>query len=445
MRTLATRLSGHRGKPASLASKEREEALETEEQGPVRGRGEPGRRRHVLFLIENQPYPYDPRVRGQAAALLAAGYRVTVAAPTGERSESLEETIEGVRVRRYRAPAPGRGLGGYVLEYLLSSVQLQRILWRTHRREPVDAVFVCSPPDFLVLLALPLARRGAAVVFDNRELSPELFETKFRRQGTLHRCLLLAERLGFRHADVVLVTNGSYAANAHVRGGVDPERVFVVGNGPDRQRIFPVKPRPELRRGRDHLVLWMGAMSQQEGLELLIDAADELVNHRGRTDVTFALVGPGDVHDALKSEVVRRQLEGVVDLPGRVNDELVRAYLATADVCVGVDVRSPMNDRAAMRKVFEYMAMGRAVVQFPLPEMRRLCGDATAYARNGDSTQLAERIEELLDDPQQRQRLGEEAQLQLSRQELMWQDQVPSLLAAVDTAFHQASVRSRKR
>lgn len=396
-------------------------------------------------MIENQPYPYDPRVRGQASALVAAGYRVTVAAPAGDRSESLHETVEGVTVRRYPAPATGRGARAYVREYLVSSVQLLRILWRTHRRERVDAVFVCSPPDFLVLVALPWARRGTAVVFDNRELSPELFETKFGRQGALHRCLLFAERLAFRHADVVLVTNGSYADNPHVRGGVDPERVFVVGNGPDRERIFPVEPRPELRRGRDHLVLWMGAMSQQEGLELLIDAADELVNRRGRTDVGFALVGPGDVHEVMEHEIARRQLERIVHLPGRVGDELVRAYLATADVCVGVDGRSPMNDRAAMRKVFEYMAAGRAVVQFPLPEMRRLCGDATAYARNGDSKQLAERIEQLLDDPQQRARLGEEARLQLSRQGLMWQDQVPSLLAAVDTALERASVRARRR
>lgn len=398
-------------------------------------------KRHVLFLIENQPYPYDPRVRGQAAALVAAGYRVTVVAPSGAGFESPDEALDGVRVRRYRAPVPGRGIPSYAYEYLVSCLRLVRLAKQTHTEQPVDVVFVCSPPDILVLLALPLARRGTAVVFDNRELSPELFEMKFGRRGLVHRFLLAGERLAFRHADSVLVTNESYASNAHIRGGVDPARVFVVGNGPDRHRIFPVQPRPELRRGRKHLVLWMGAMSKQEGLELLIEAADELVNRRGRSDVTFALVGPGDVHDALMSEIGRRRLEDVVELPGRVGDDLVRAYLATADVCVGVDVQSTMNDRAAMRKVFEYMAMGCAVVQFPLAEMRRLCGTATVYAHNGDAADLAQRINELLENEQERRRLGREAQRHVLDKRLTWQDQVPVLLAAVDTALQRASAR----
>lgn len=400
--------------------------------------------RHVLFLIENQPYPYDPRVRAQAAALLAEGYRVTVAAPGGAGFESPEEIVDGVRVRRFRAPHSGRGIAGYGREYLLSFFRLLRLAWRTDAEHRVDVVFVCSPPDFLVLLAVPLARRGSAVVFDNRELSPELFEMKFRRRGLVHRCLLAAERFAFRHADSVLVTNESYVDNACIRGGVDRSQVFVVGNGPDRQRIFPVQPHPDLRRGRKHLVLWMGAMSDQEGLDLLIEAADELVHNRGHTDVTFALVGPGDVHEALEAEVRRRRLERIVELPGRVDDALVRAYLATADVCVAADVRSAMNDRAAMRKVLEYMAMGRAVVQFPLAEMRRLCGSATRYARNADPVDLAVRIEELLVNPEERITLGQDAQNRLLEKRLMWQDQVPTLLAAVDTAVERALTRARR-
>jgi glycosyltransferase involved in cell wall biosynthesis len=402
--------------------------------------------RHVLFLTENQPYPYDPRVRGQVAALADAGYDVTVAGPTGDGFELAEETASaGVAIRRFRAPRPGRGPAGYVGEYGLSLVRLGRVTRQVRRRHPVDVVFVCSPPDLLMALALPFARRGAGVVFDNRELSPELFESKFGRRGLPYGALLLAERFAFRHADSVLVTNGSYADNASRRGGIDQDRVFVVGNGPDPSRIFPVAPRPELRRGRAHLVLWMGAMSTQEGLERLLEAADELVNARGRSDVTFAIVGPGDVHDELRGEIDRRRLGGVVELPGRVDDELVRAYMATADVCVGVDVRSAMNDRAAMRKVFEYMAMGRPVVQFPLGEMQRLCGDSTVYARNGDPRDLARRIEALLDAPEERARLGRAAQARLSDERLTWPDQVPALLDAVSAAVERSRERAGNR
>ena len=399
---------------------------------------------HVLVLVENQPYPYDPRLRAQVEALVGAGYRLTVAGPTGYGFDATDEAIDGVSVIRYRPPPGGRGPLGYVREFGVSLVRLSRLARRVGREDPVDAVFVCNPPDLLVLLALPAARRGAAVIFDDRELSPELFEAKFGRRGPIYRLLVAMERYAFRHADAVIVTNASYVTNVTDRGGVPRHRVFVVGNGPDGRRIHPVPPQPELRQGRRHLVLWLGAMSDQEGLDHLVEAADRMVHGLGRTDVTFALVGPGDVREALEADVRRRGLAGTVLLPGRVDDSMVRAYIATADVCVATDQPNRMNDRAAMRKVLEYMAMGRAVVQFPLEEMSRLCGDTTLYARPGDADDFAARICELLDDPERRRRLGEAARRRVVDGGLMWSDQIPPLLEAVATSLEAAGRRSRR-
>jgi glycosyltransferase involved in cell wall biosynthesis len=181
-------------------------------------------------------------------------------------------------------------------------------------------------------------------------------------------------------------------------------------------------------------------MSTQEGLERLIDAADHIVRRRGREDVHFALVGPGDAHDGLRRDIAARGLDRFVELTGAVGDELVRAYLSTADVCVGVDEPNAMNDRAAMRKVLEYMALGRAVVQFPLTEMQRLCGDASVYARSCDAADLAAKICALLDDDERREALGEIARARVSNG-LMWPQQIPALLAAVDAALVPAAAR----
>jgi glycosyltransferase involved in cell wall biosynthesis len=399
---------------------------------------------HVLVLLENQPYPYDARVRAEVKAMRTAGYRVTVVGPTGAGFEALEEQLDGVRVLRFRAPPSGRGIYNYAVEFGVSFVRLRTLTRRIAREDRVDAVLVCNPPDFLVELARPFARRGAGVVLDDRELSPELFEVKFGRRGPVHALLVAVERRAFHAADATLVTNASYIENVTRRAGLPRDRVFVVGNGPDPRRIHPVPPRPELRRGRAHLVLWMGAMSTQEGLELLVQAAGELVQGRGRDDITFALVGPGDVHDLLEEEIVRCGLEGVVELAGRQDDDGVRAYLATADVCVNTDQPNPMNDRAAMRKVLEYMAAGRPVVQFPLAEMRRLCGDATLWATPGDPLSLASQIERLLDDPALRRRVGEAGRARV-HDGLMWPDQVQSLLRALELAHLRARTRRPTR
>lgn len=392
---------------------------------------------HVLVLMEGLPYPFDMRVRAQVQALTDAGYRVTVIGPTGYGFQAAAETLDGVRVLRYRAPPGGRGAFGYLREYATAWLRLQRLARRVARADRVDLVLVCNPPDSLMAIAVSVARKGAGILLDYREISPELFEAKFERCGPLYRLLLACERYAFRRCDAVITVSEPCAEIARTRGAVSPQRIFHVGNGPDPGRIFAVEPRAELRRGREHLVLWLGAMSSQEGLERLIDVAEHVVRDHGRRDVSFALVGPGDAHEDLRREVRRRGLEEFVLVSGPVEDDLVRAYLSTADVCVGVDVRNAMNDRAAMRKVFEYMAVGRPVVQFPLAEMQRICGDATLYARDGDSLDFAALVCALLDDSPRRERLGEAARERARG--LMWPQQVPALLEAVAT-----TLRSRR-
>jgi len=52
-------------------------------------------------------------------------------------------------------------------------------------------VHAASPPDFLLLAARGLRKRGAATIFDHHDLSPELYEVKFGRRG------IVAALLGF--------------------------------------------------------------------------------------------------------------------------------------------------------------------------------------------------------------------------------------------------------
>lgn len=394
----------------------------------------PGGDVSVLILLENEPYPYDGRVRRHAAALTAAGCHVTVASPAMHGFEPGEEMLDGVRVLRHPAVRGGRGAVTYLREYLHALVWLRRLATRADRDRRVDVVVACSPPDFLDVAARPLLRRGASLVFDHHDLSPELYERKFARRGLVRRALLAAERRALRTADVVIASNDSYAAVARSRGQVEAERLFVVRSAPEPQRIFPVDPRPELRRGRARLVVWTGNITQPERVQPLVEAADELVNKRGRDDIAFALVGPGEGRAAVIEDVRRRGLSSAVELPGRVDDAAVRDYLATADVCVSVDERNEMNDRSTVTKVLDYMAAGRPVVQFPLEEMRRVCGDACVYAREGDAGDLAACIAELLDDPERRARLGEKARKRMLDGR-MWPDEAPALLAAVRRAL----------
>src|SRR5215210_7961121 len=391
----------------------------------------------LLILVENEAYPTDPRVRREADALASAGYEVTVVCPTSPYAVEREVTLGRVRVLRFHAPPNGRGVIGYLREYGLAIARIGQILVRLRKEAPFTAVIVCNPPDFLIFLPRFLARGTPGLLFDYHDLSPELFEETFARRGPIFQLLLVLERFALRTADVVMTVNEPCARLVRGRGRIPANRVFVVGNCPDPRSFFEVEPRPELRNDREHLVLWVGRMSgraaRREGLRILVEAAAELVNHKGRTDVAFALVGGGDVRDELAQEIERLGLDGVVHLPGEMDVDRLRDYIATADICVSLDRRSPMTDQALVVKVLEYMIMAKPVVQSPLAEMRRICGETTLYVRDGDARDVADRIGELLDDPERRASLGRAARERVL-DGLTWPDQVPTLLRAVQQA-----------
>jgi glycosyltransferase involved in cell wall biosynthesis len=190
---------------------------------------------------------------------------------------------------------------------------------------------------------------------------------------------------------------------------------------------------PELRHGHERMVCWVGVMSDQEGLHHLLEASRALIVDRGRREVGIVVVGDGDARARLIADTERLGLSSHVHFPGRADDALLRGYMSTADVCVSVDEPNPMNDASTMTKVVEYMVMGRPIVQFPLRETERVCGDTSLYARPGDVAHMAELIERLLDHPDEAARLGGAAR-ERALAGLLWPQQVPHLLRAVTTA-----------
>jgi glycosyltransferase involved in cell wall biosynthesis len=107
--------------------------------------------------------------------------------------------------------------------------------------------------------------------------------------------------------------------------------------------------------------------------------------------------------------------------------------LATADVCVNPDEANRMNDISTMNKIMEYMALGKPIVQFDLHEGRVSAGDASLYATRNDAVSLGKCIVELIDDPEERTRMGQLGARRL-RSSLSWESQVPRLLAAYERA-----------
>jgi glycosyltransferase involved in cell wall biosynthesis len=128
----------------------------------------------------------------------------------------------------------------------------------------------------------------------------------------------------------------------------------------------------------------------------------------------------------------------VVEFPGWAEDEQIVRLLSTADVCLAPDPRSPLNDRSTMIKVAEYMAMGRPLVAFDLPESIVTAGDAALFAPGNDEAAFAERIDALLDDPDLRSHLGRVGRERVEGH-LAWRHSEAALLAAYEWVLGTAS------
>ncbi len=375
------------------------------------------RRGHVLLVIENVPFSRDHRARKQADALARAGRRVTVL--TQRDPDNARYASGAVRLLEYRAPREASGALGYLLEYGWSLTAWLVLAVRLYVREPFGAIQAGQPPDISPALALPFRLLGVRYVVDQRDLSPELFATRFgARTGWLPAFLRLLERTSWRLADRVLCVNESLRDTIVGRGGVDPAKVTIVGNGPVFARVARARPDPALRDGAAHLVCWVGVMGAQDRLDLALHAAADVVHRLGRPDVRFAFIGEGESRGEAQALAGRLGLEDRVAFPGWLDEAACFAYLATADV--GIDPN--LQEEVSPVKGMEYLAFGLPFVAFDLPQTRAMAGDAGSYVPRGDASAFADEIARVLEDRERAERMGR-AGVERVRTILAWERQ----------------------
>jgi len=389
----------------------------------------------VLIIVENLPVPFDRRVWLEANTLTGEGYKVSVISPRG-KDDLRYEVINGISLYRYHMPPPTRGFLSYIWEFaycwFMTSFLSMKILFR----EGFDVIHACNPPDTFFLLGAFYKLLGKKFVFDQHDLCPEVYKARFgpAKSNLLLKGLLLLERLTYKTANLVIATNESYKKIAAQRGRVKEENIFVVRTGPDFERLKQLEPEPELKKGRKYMVCYLGVMGPQDGVDYLLRAAERITKSHGRNDILFVLIGGGDCFDDLKDLSVELGVQEHALFTGRIPDEALVRYLSTADVCVGPDPKNELNDNSTMNKIMEYMAMGKPVVSFDLKETRFSARDAALYARPNDTEDFANKILELLNDEERREKMGKYGRKRVE-EDLAWSHTKKELIKAYEKIF----------
>ncbi len=205
----------------------------------------------VLLVVENVALARDHRLRKQAAALISAGYQVSVIC----RSDPGNRAFDGIRLYEYRAPADAESKLGFIREYGYSWTMAAWLTVRAFLTDRFDAVQISGTPDIYFTIGAPFKLLGRRFVLDQRDLSPELYEVRYGRRDAVYRALLRLERASYRAADHVITVNTSLQDVAYRRGDLAGEAVTVVGNG---------LPRVARRGGRVHLSVDSGPRAGAE-------------------------------------------------------------------------------------------------------------------------------------------------------------------------------------
>jgi glycosyltransferase involved in cell wall biosynthesis len=394
--------------------------------------------RQVLIVVENLSVPFDRRVWKECQALKAQGYQVSTISPMGvEVDKRWHEIIDGISIYRYPAYHASGSFRSYVVEYTVALLMSFLLMWLVLFRDGFKVIQICNPPDLLILPALPFKLLGKKIVFDQHDLCPEIYATQ-RGLGAepnlVVRTLLWFEKLTYRFSDVVIVVNDSCKKIAVTRGARREQEIFVVRNGPSLQNIANAIPNQSLRNGKTYLLCYVGMMGPQEGIDVLLRALRDLVSVHHRNDFHVRIIGGGTVLDQMKRYASELGIETYITFTGAVSYPQVMEGIASADLCLCPDPKTPLSDKCSLVKAIEYMSVGRPFVAFDLEEVRNSAGPAASYAAANDEADFSAQIHRLLDSATERAAMGRFAQERVLHA-LTWEHSTAALYAAYDAAF----------
>jgi len=401
--------------------------------------------------VENN-FPQDTRVANEARLLADAGYKVAVIALRNQR-QAARETWNGIEIYRvptlelFKKTVAGNGnrlnllfvrlksFLGYVVEYLYFTSACFLVSTYIFVRRGFDVMHAHNPPDTLFLAAVPFKLLGKKFVFDQHDLCPELYRSRYSAaEGVYTWFLRVFEWCSLKLADVTIATNESYKQIQIQRANKNPADIFVVRNGPNQMRMTPAAPSPRLKGMNKSILCYVGSLNPQDGVDYLLRSLRHLLHGLKRSDFYCVIMGTGDSLQDLRTLAGNLQLNGCVELTGFISDEDLQANLAAADICVDPDPSSPLNDVSTWIKVMEYMASAKPIVSFDLKETRFSARDAAIYVEPNSEPEFAKAIAQLMDQPELQNKMGTYGRRRVEN-ELQWTKVGKNLLAAYKTLF----------
>lgn len=327
------------------------------------------------------------------------------------RFRSQHEMIDGVRVVRvWTHLAPNAGTVRRIANYL--SYQFSAVL--AALRLPRPEIVIATSPQFFCgwagVWASRLKRRP--LVLEIRDIWPEsIAAVGAMKKGLATRYLEWLEKRMYRAATHIVAVGEGYRDKVLAKVPEMTDRISVITNGVDADQFVPAaRDATFLSRfglGSKFICSYVGTIGMAHGLSVVIRAAEKLCE-RGRDDIAFLIVGDGAERSRLQREAEEAGVSERVVFAGRLAKEEMPTVLASSDCCL-IHLRgTELFGTVIPSKIFETMAMERPIVmgvRGPAREIVAAAGGGVMMDPD-DADQLADRVCELADDPEEARRRG---------------------------------------
>ena len=365
----------------------------------------PTLRRLRVCMLSYSFYEVDARVTRYAETLARRGDHVDVISIGREGMEgySLMNGVHVYRVQKRKRDERGKMV--YLSRVLKFLVKSSACLNKKHRTQPYDLIHIHSLPDFEVFAAWLPKLKGAKIILDIHDVVPEFYTAKFgTSQGTIfYKLLILTERLSASFSHEVIISNHIWKKTLErsVRGG----KCSIILNFPDDLIYFR---RPRQRSDGKFIMMYPGTLNWHQGLDIAVRAMARIKNDAPSAELH--IYGSGNAQESL--ETLAEELDvsdRIIFYEPRPKEEIA-AVMAEADLGLVPKRDDSFGGEAFSTKTLEFMSLGVPLLLSATKIDRYYFNDSVVrFFEPENVDDLAEKIVELYNSPEQRQTLAANA------------------------------------
>lgn len=364
----------------------------------------PAARRRIC-MITYSFYKRDNRVMRYCKTLVEQGYHVDVLALSYSSDLLPVDNIDGVTVHRLQARdrKAQKSRSSYLLPLLSFCFKSSAWLSLKHLENPYDLIHVHNIPDFLVFAAWLPRLGGVPIILDIHDLVPEFYSNKFGKKYADRvsiQMLKKAEELSTRFSSHVIISNHLWRET--LARSVSSEKCSVFINNVDRTVFYP---RPKNRTDKNPLVIFPGGLQWHQGLDIAIRAFALVKTEM--PEATFHIYGDGQAKDDLLALIDELALQQTVKIFEPLSAMEIAEVMANADLGVVPKRADSFGNEAYSTKIMEFMSLGiPVVVSRTKIDSYYFNDDVVRFFESGSVHELSCAIVELLNNPQERERLA---------------------------------------